>query len=1181
MNNRTHNQHFFLLLLSIFSLYFHDLSAGNNNAFKEINYIPNQGQWEEQIRFRAEVPGGRLFAEQRKLTFDFFEDEAFGHNHDHDHSHHRAHYKRHSYQVEFLRSKKNAQIEGKTYSGFYNNYYRGSDPGKWASNVPAFKKVNYTNLYKDIDLLLYSEGTSLKYDFVVHKGGNPKDIVMNYKGIDAVSLQDKCLRIETTVNTIIEAAPYAYQMIDGKQVEVACNFVLKGSKLRFEFPDSYDSNRELIIDPLLIFASYSGSFGDNWGFTATYDNSDNFYGGGVNFETGYPTTIGAYDEFFNGIDEVADITISKLNTTGTQLIYSTYLGGNFGEVPHSLVVDNSDNLIILGTTSSSNFPTTAGSYDSTFNGGSNTAFAEGYINYPNGSDIIVSKLSADGTQLLASTYLGGSSNDGLNVSGSDNLQYNYGDAVRGEVITNDNGEIFIASCTRSINFPTPNGFQNSKAGDLEAVFAKFSPDLSSLDWASYYGGSRDDAAYSLKIAADGSVVGCGGTNSSNLPTTIGALFANEPGGQADGFVCKISANGATLLNSTYLGTSSYDQCYFVETDPEGYVYTYGQSLGSYPVTSGTYSNPGGKQFLHKLSADLSGSEFSTVFGSGGGSVNISPTAFLVDECGNIYMSGWGGAVNQRHNSNTGTTAGMVSTPDAIKGSTDGSDFYFIVLSKTANELIYASFYGQDFFSDEGGEHVDGGTSRFSKSGIIYQAVCAGCGGSDDFPTTSGVLSETNNSNNCNLGMIKIAFDLLVEVAFDEFPTEGCEPFEVPFDKVSDGVEFYWEFGDGNTSTEEQPVHVYDEPGIYTAMVVGIDSNTCNIRDTAYIDITVIDDFIEANIFYEDEAECGNLQFNFANNSINAVEHLWDFGDGGSSNEETPTHVYAEPGTYDIDYIVFGPAFCEISDTATVQITIPDSLSTVQAILGPIPPACSPINIDFENLSLGADDYYWDFGDGTTGTGFDASHQYNDPGEYTVTMIAERVPSCNDRDTTSVTFQVYDYPEALFTFTAETENIEIETVLTFDNLSSDDVIQYEWDFGDGTSSSEFEPVHFYEADGIYTICLRVVNFGGCDDVYCLDVEVKTETWVALPTAFSPNNDGHNDAFRLRGNGIRSMAFKIFNRWGEKVFEGTSLEHQWDGTYKGTAQEMEVYVYTLDILYKTQETYAEKGNITLIR
>ncbi len=1155
------------------------LSASGIDAYKEINYVPNQGQWHKNVLFRADIPGGKFYAEQRRLTYDFFEDMAFGHSHEEEHQHDRHHVKRHSYQVNFHRSNKKALLEGKTYSGFYHNYFLGDDEAKWASQVPVYKKVIYKELYDEVDLLLYSQGTSMKYDFIVRTGGDPEDIILSYAGVDDLELQDECLRIETSVNSVIEAAPYAYQWIDGKQVEVPCRFRLKNKKLSFELPESYDKSQDLIIDPLLIFASYSGSFGDNWGFTATYDAADNFYGGGVVFETGYPTTIGAMDENFSGI---ADIGISKLNPLGSQLLYSTYLGGSSTEVPHSLIVDENDELVILGTTSSSNFPTSNGCYDGTFNGGSFTLFANDFIEYPNGSDIVVSKISSDGSQLLASTYLGGSSNDGLNISGSNNLEYNYGDSVRGEVITDGFGNIFIASCTRSTNFPTANPYQPSKAGDLDAVFAKFSPDLSNLQYSTYFGGDRDDAAYSIKLDISNNLVGCGGTNSDDLPTTIGALNPNDPGGSADGFVCKISPNGSNLVASTYIGTSSYDQCYFVETDPDGFVYTYGQTRGNYPVSQNVYSNPGGKQFVHKLSGNLTGSEWSTVFGSGGGRVNISPTAFLVDECGNIYMSGWGGVVNETYNDEVGNTNGMATTPDAIKSNTDGSDFYFIVLSKTASDLIYASYYGESNFSgDQSGEHVDGGTSRFSKSGIIYQAVCAGCGGSDDFPTTNGALSEVNNSNNCNLGMIKIAFDLLVEVEFDEFPTMGCEPFTVPFDKISDGVEFYWEFGDGSTSTEEQPTHTYEEPGIYSAMVVGIDSNTCNIRDTAYIDITVIDDFIEANIFYEDLAECGNLQFNFANNSINAVSHLWDFGDGGSSNQETPSHVYAEPGTYDVDYIVFGPDFCDIADTASVQIVIPDSLSTVQAILGPIPPACAPIEIAFDNQSLGADNYYWDLGDGTELTTEDVSHLYDVPGEYTVTMIAERIPSCNDRDTISVSFEVFDHPEALFTYSYDDPNLEIETLLTFDNLSSDDAIFHEWDFGDGTTSTDFEPTHFYQADGIYTVCLRVVNAGGCDDVYCLDIEVRTETWVALPNAFSPNNDGHNDLFRLRGNGIRTMAFRIFNRWGEKVFEGVDLDDTWDGTYKGTDQEMEVYVYTLDVLYKTQETFVQKGNITLIR
>jgi hypothetical protein len=188
----------------------------------------------------------------------------------------------------------------------------------------------------------------------------------------------------------------------------------------------------------------------------------------------------------------------------------------------------------------------------------------------------------------------------------------------------------------------------------------------------------------------------------------------------------------------------------VQVDKQNRVYAMGQTLGgSFPVTAGVYSNPGSSQFIIKLDSNLTSNIYSTVYGSGVSNVtNISPVAFRVDTCEQVYISGWGGPLA----GNGGNTVGMpVTATTAVKPTTDGQDFYFMVLSKDANALLYGTFYGANTL----GEHVDGGTSRFDRNGVVYQGICAGCGGSSAFPTTPGAWSNTNNSSvptaNCNYG----------------------------------------------------------------------------------------------------------------------------------------------------------------------------------------------------------------------------------------------------------------------------------------------------------------------------------------------------------------------------------------------------------------------------------------------
>ena len=215
---------------------------------------------------------------------------------------------------------------------------------------------------------------------------------------------------------------------NGKEQEVECRFVLRKNTISFQLGD-YDRSKELVIDPVLIFSSYSGSSADNWGFTATYDKHGNLYGGGIAFGVGYPTQVGHhYQVDYAGGS--CDVAISKFDSTGSQLYYSTYLGGIAAECPHSMFVNENDELYVFGTTGSYTFPTTAQAYDNSFNGGV-PVNVNNSVQFPNGTDIFITKFSADGDSLLASTFIGGSSNDGLNTGSP--LRKNYADESRGEI----------------------------------------------------------------------------------------------------------------------------------------------------------------------------------------------------------------------------------------------------------------------------------------------------------------------------------------------------------------------------------------------------------------------------------------------------------------------------------------------------------------------------------------------------------------------------------------------------------------------------------------------------------------------------------------------------------------------------------------------------------------------------
>ncbi len=853
------------LLFSFFTVFGHG-NHGHSNATDTENgvrFSENIGQWDAPVIFRLKFKTGTLFLERDRLTFSFYD------GHDLEKMQDTLRYldntvKAHAWQMIFANANPYARLVGESQYPHYENYYIGNDPSKWKSDIKVFAAVRYRNIYPGIDFLIEGIDNQLKYSFIVKPGADPKNIEMIYEGLNSIYLSNNQLHYTTSVNTVYEESPYTYQ-IANKRIEIPTEFELNENRVKFKLLRKYDLDYPLIIDPTLVFSTYTGSFADNFGFTATYDNAGNYYAGGIAFGFGYPVTTGAFQTTFAGGSTLGvDVSITKFNPTGTGLIYSTYLGGSSDESPSSLVVNSNNELIIMGVTGSLNFPTTPGAYDQTFNGGVNVSFPQNGTYFPNGTDIFVAKLNAAGSALLGSTYIGGLENDGVNYNSNTQLQYNYGDQFRGEVIVDNNGFIYVASTTRSFNFPVTGGvFQPNLTGTQAGCVFRLSPTFTTLMWSSYLGGTGLDAAYSLKLHASGDLFVCGGTTSTNFPNTAGALNATYQGGAADGFISRINSTATTLIRSTYLGTSAYDQSYFVEIDGNGNIYTVGQTRGNYPIVNAPYFNAGGSQYIHKLNADLTNTIFSTRFGSGTVAVNISPTAFLVDLCENVYVSGWGGGTNNGWNTQTGSTFNLPITPNAYQTGTDGSDFYFIVFERNMNSLLYGSYFGGNGTQ----EHVDGGTSRFDKNGVIYQAVCAGCGGNSLFPTTPGVWSRFNQSNNCNLGAIKFELPLgaiEVEVAASPAAT-GCAPFIVQFnDNGFNASQWQWSFGDGNTSTLQSPVHTYQNPGVYEVRLIGIDNTTCvgiTLRDTSFTTIVV-----RSSQFTEIDAEiCDGDGYFFAGN----------------------------------------------------------------------------------------------------------------------------------------------------------------------------------------------------------------------------------------------------------------------------------------------------------------------------
>ncbi|MBL0310356.1 MAG: PKD domain-containing protein [Bacteroidetes bacterium] len=1511
----------FLLVLSAKAFALGESLSGMKRP-SEMRFTENKGQWDDQILFRASVPNGHVILEKNGFYFILYSGEELSHLH-HPSQTKEATVKGHAFKETFVGANPQAVLKGRSAYSDYANFYIGKDPAHWASEVKIYPQIKYEQLYHGIDLLFQTKGADLlKYDLIVHPGANASQIKWRYEGVEQLKLRKGELLIRTSVGDIVEQKPFAYQEINGEKKEVRCSFSLDSTEVSFSMPEGYDARYDLIIDPTIEFSTYTGSTYDNWGYTATYDFDGNMYVGGyVNgfgqLAPGYPTTLGAFQATWqggsgsnmgngNGIGFACDMGISKFSSNGAALLYSTYLGGTDNETPNSLVVDAQNNLIIYGVSYSTDFPVSPNAYNPIYGGG---------------GDIVVTKFNAAGTALIGSTFIGGAGIDGMNGDPgeftSGNLKRNYGDQNRGEVNVDKADNIYVASCTSSPNFPvTAGAFQSTLGGVQDGCAFKLNDNCSQLLWSSFIGGISDDACYSLDIGPNGTLYIAGGTMSNNFPTTVGSLNATYQGGTYDGFVAHINNTGTQLLASSYIGTVGNDQVYFVKLDAHGDVYFVGQTTGQYPVLNAPYSNPNSGQFIAKVNSSLSMVNYSTVFGNGDGQPNISPTAFLVDTCENVYVAGWGAGIGSIFSSYNPTFQNIMTnmplSADAMQTTTDGVDFYFFVLGKNAQNILYGSYFGGagNGFST-GIEHVDGGTSRFDSRGVIYEAICAGCGGNSITPTTPGSWSPTNRSSNCNELGLKIAFNLAgTSVSIQASPrATGCVPLTVQFQStVTNTQSIIWHFGDGTTSTLGNPAHTFTDTGTYYVMLIGFDPNSCNITDTARLIVWVRNDFLSADFSPSVTITCDSNHIALSSSGFSTTKYSWNMGDNTNYTTQSVQHKYTSPGNYNIRLIITDSTKCNLTDTFIRQVTIlptvradfaptssrgciphtasfnvpfvstasyqwffgdgttgntssvshtyttvdtfhvmllvkdasscnktdtayglvitidsstnadfhfirtfincdtvlitawsdyqgedsevwdfgdgtqianTDTVSHIYSVAGtytlthfltdskmachPIDTSkittslnplnisisiqdtsgCSPLNlrfagtsglpttqyfwhfgdgdsasgnnvvhlyqgsgtfqvklvavdsntctgidsvfalvtlandsviadfkldilndcdsnlvVDLTNQSTNAAQYFWNFGDGTSSSAMDENHTYHSPGSYAITLLVVDNNRCHPIDSMTKTVRLLPNSNAEF----NALNVCEEYAVQFENLSNPNA-RFIWNFGDAHTSTSFAPAHYYKPSGVYTVHLIIIDSASCNvrdtaihnvevypqpsagfliandtfkfetpiqlrnnsidydhllwdmgdgtlledetdplytyqkpgwfsiclmasndvciDTQCRNVYISYSGIIGVPNAFSPNGDHINDFVRVEGRGIVEMTFRIFNRWGEKVFETKDQHLGWNGVYKGALQEMDTYTYTLNATLVDGQFVTMKGNITLLR
>jgi hypothetical protein len=577
-----------------------------------------------------------------------------------------------------------SHVKGQDKAATRINYFRGNDPSEWKTGVSAYNIVSLGEVYKEIELKLKAYGNNVEKLFYLKPGADSQLINVKIDGARTLRVSGRGeLEAETDLGIVRFTKPFAYQEIGGKRQYVKVAYAVKGDVYGFKLGD-YDREKELVIDPLLASTFLGGSNSDR-AYCVSTDLSGNVYVAGYTYSSDFPTSSGAYDEAFNWME---DAFVSKLDGNLSQLLASTFLGGaNGSDRARSISIDSSGNVYVTGRTGSSDFPTSAGAYDTSYNGS---------------GDAFVSKLDGN-LQLLASTLLAGTAADGAHC-----------------VSIDSSGNVYVAGKTRSSDFPTSAGaYDTSHNGSGDAFVSKLDSDLEQLLASTFLGGTSADWAYCLAVSS-GNVYVAGETYSSAFPTSSGA-YDEVHNGSGDAFVSKLDSDLEQLLASTFLGGTSADWAYCLAIS-SGNVYVAGETYSSaFPTSAGAYDetyNSSGDAFVSKLDGSLELLSASTFLG--GGEYDIV-NSISIDSGGKVYAAGYTGS------SDFPTSAGAYD--EVYNGS---GDAFISRLGGNLDQLLVSTFLGGDGWDNPYCISID-------SSSNVY---VAGSTSSSGFPTSATTLPET-------------------------------------------------------------------------------------------------------------------------------------------------------------------------------------------------------------------------------------------------------------------------------------------------------------------------------------------------------------------------------------------------------------------------------------------------------
>lgn len=623
------------------------------------------------------------------------------------------------------------QMEGKV------NYLVGNNPAHWRAQVPMFAKVEVKSLYPGVDLIYYGSHRQLEYDFRLDPGTDPSQISLRFQGVDGLSITPAGeLIVRVGQDELRQHPPVVYQLARGVRRHVPGRYQIKEPHTVSFAIGSYDRHFPLVIDPVFSYATFFGGNGGDTGLSIKVDQSGSVYLAGETLSTQFPWGIvGApfQSQLHSGAVNM-DAFVAKLDNTGSRLLYFTYLGGSRDDGAYDLAIDPAGNAYLTGFTVSPDFPTKNALF-SHISGAPDPTFGV-YA-----TDAFVTELNTNGSDLVYSTYLGGSARD-----------------LGSAIAVDPAGYAYVAGYTYSTNFPIVNGGQRFLAGDDDAFVAKLAPGGTNLFYSTYLGGIAVDEAQGIAADADGFAYVTGYTSSTNFPITANAVQTNLNGTGVevliyDAFVTKIAPDGGSLVYSTFFGGVQNDFGYRIALDPSGNAY----------VTGATEST----NFPHANVSNLTvGETPANVINFDAFLTKFDPAGIPVysDQFGGTYNdAGWDVAVDAVGRAfvvgiTRSTNFPVYNALDLFRTTNSGWNDVFVVAFNTNGDFaLYSGYLG-------------GGTNDYGYAIAVdaeANAYISGSTLSAGFPTTAGAFRPTlDGTSDAFLAKIRLRDPMLSALVLD-------------------------------------------------------------------------------------------------------------------------------------------------------------------------------------------------------------------------------------------------------------------------------------------------------------------------------------------------------------------------------------------------------------------------------